>query len=77
MYAIKIANKYHITCATKPLDVKKGAEAPFLVAYNLGCMRACALSSYGAEHTKRIRPAKAVTLTGLVSHVTGVEITIH
>ena len=30
-----------------------------------------------SEHAQRVRPAEAVTLAGLVSHVTGIKITIH
>ena len=30
-----------------------------------------------SEDAKRVTPSKAVTLTGLVTHVTGIEITIH
>ena len=63
---------YHPKCRSQA-HKEKGGRSPLFVTFGtrfLGRAR-------GTPHSKRIRPAEAVTLAGLVAHVAGVEITIH
>ena len=57
--------------------IKKGAEAPFFVATNLGWLRVLLGRTGASEHSKRVTPSKAVALAGLVTHVACIKITVH